>query len=274
SGKVFGIMFNQRTNSLFQKARELVHSGSIGEKKRLVWIITNWYRTQAYYDSGNWRATWAGEGGGVLINQAPHNLDIWQWIFGMPSRVRASCYVGKYHNIEVEDEANIYAEYKNGATATFLTSTGEHPGTNRLEITGDRGKIVIEDGKLRFWELNESERLFCFSGNEESKPALSYQEFPLKQNGSAHAKVIQNFTNAILNGAELLAPGYEGLNELMLSNSAYFSSWMDTWVDLPINSDYYLKELKKRIKISCVKENNFCDKLPSGQYFSRWNVNW
>ena len=173
SGKAFGIMFNQRTDPLFIKARELVKSGRLGELKRLVWIITNWYRPQSYYDSGSWRATWNGEGGGVLLNQAPHNLDLWQWIFGMPKRIRAFCYNGKYHNISVEDDATIYAEYENGATATFITTTGEYPGTNRLEISGDRGKIVIEHGALRFIELSEAERTFCYTVTGQNYPPMT-----------------------------------------------------------------------------------------------------
>ncbi|MBQ8611717.1 MAG: Gfo/Idh/MocA family oxidoreductase, partial [Oscillospiraceae bacterium] len=163
TGKVFGIMFNQRTNPLFAKARQMVQSGELGHPKRLVWIITNWYRNQGYYDSGAWRASWRGEGGGVLLNQAPHNLDLWQWIFGMPKRVCAFCTEGKYHNIEVEDDATIYAEYENGAVATFITTTGEYPGTNRLEISGDRGKLVLEEGVLKHWKLDGSEREFCFN---------------------------------------------------------------------------------------------------------------
>ena len=160
SGKVFGIMYNQRTSPLYQKLRDLVKSGEVGEIKRINWIITDWYRSQSYYDSGGWRATWAGEGGGVLINQCPHNLDLWQWICGMPVRIRAFCSYGKYHDIEVEDDVTAYMEYENGATGVFVTTTGDAPGTNRLEITGDRGKVVVEDGKLTFWRLRVSERQF------------------------------------------------------------------------------------------------------------------
>ena len=161
SGKVFSMMFNQRTNPLYQKVRELILSGELGEIKRTNWIITNWYRSQSYYDSGGWRATWAGEGGGVMINQSPHQLDLWQWTTGlMPSRVRAFSGFGKYHDIEVEDDVTAYVEYENGATGLFVTSTGEAPGTNRFEVAGDRGKIVVEDGKLTFWRLRQSEREF------------------------------------------------------------------------------------------------------------------
>ncbi|HEY0073926.1 MAG TPA: Gfo/Idh/MocA family oxidoreductase, partial [Abditibacteriaceae bacterium] len=139
SGLIFGIMFNQRTHSAHQKLRDLVHSGELGEIKRTHYVITDWFRSQAYYDSGGWRATWEGEGGGVLLNQSPHNLDLWQWICGMPQRVRAHCGFGKYHNIEVEDDVTAFVEYPSGATGVFITSTGEAPGTQSLEISGDRG---------------------------------------------------------------------------------------------------------------------------------------
>jgi predicted dehydrogenase len=275
SGKVFGIMFNQRTNPIFQQARDIIHSGRLGNTKRLVWIITNWYRSQVYYDSGDWRATWSGEGGGVLINQAPHNLDLWQWIFGMPVRLRASCYVGKYHNIEVEDEAAIYAEYENGATATFLTSTGEFPGTNRLEITGDLGKIVIEQGKLQFWELSESERSFCFNDKTgTATPPFTYHEFVPQQPETAHVGILQNFTDAILHGDELLAPGYEGINELHISNAAYLSTWTDSWVELPVDQDVFFKYLQKRIESSEKKKTISDAPIQSCDYHNRWQINW
>ena len=158
SGCVFGMMFNQRTNCLYRKMHELVNSGELGAIKRVNWIITDWYRTQIYYDSGAWRATWAGEGGGVLLNQCPHQLDLLQWICGLPSKVHAFCHIGKWHDIEVEDDVTAYLEYPNGATGVFITSTGDAPGTNRLEMSGDRGKIVIEDGVLKFWELEQPEQ--------------------------------------------------------------------------------------------------------------------
>lgn len=225
SGLTFGIMFNQRTNPLYQKAREIVKSGQLGSPKRFVWVITNWYRTQSYYGSGSWRATWDGEGGGVLLNQAPHNLDIWQWIFGVPDRIRAFCAYGKYHNIQTEDDATIYAEYENGAVATFITSTGECPGTNRLEISGDLGKIVLEEGRLRWWRLSEPEREFCFTREEGFyEPKMEYDELSPEKEETGHKGILQNFTNAVLFGEPLLAPGIEGLQELLISNAAYLSS--------------------------------------------------
>ncbi len=253
SGVKFGIMFNQRTNPMYAKAREIVHSGQLGELKRMVWIITNWYRTQAYYDSGNWRATWNGEGGGVLLNQAPHNLDLWQWIFGMPKRVRAFCEFGKYHKIDVEDDVTIYGEYENGATATFISTTGDACGTNRLEITGDKGKIVIEHGKLKWWKLAVPEREFCFTSKEGfAAPESTYEEFTATE-PEGHPEVLEAFAQSILNGTELIARGEEGINSLSISNAAYLSTWTNDWAEIPTDEalfEKYLNELCRNEKYS------------------------
>lgn len=275
SGQLFGIMFNQRTNPLFQKARELVKNGRLGVPKRFLWIITNWYRTQSYYNSGSWRATWAGEGGGVLLNQAPHNLDLWQWIFGMPARVRAFCGYGRYHDVEVEDDATIYAEYDGGAVAAFVTTTGENPGTNRLEISGDRGKLVIEEGVLRFWELSASERDYCFDleGRLE-EPSVTLQEYRPDRPETAHIGILQNFTNAILHGEELLAPGYDGINSLTLSNAAYLSDWTGETVSLPFDGDRFERLLQERVAGSKKMPGASADHVPAGVYNARWSVRW
>lgn len=273
SGKVFAVMFNQRTNPVFKKAREIVHSGELGKPKRLVWIITNWYRTQCYYNSGGWRATWSGEGGGVLLNQAPHNLDLWQWIFGMPKRIRAFCSVGKWHNIEVEDDATIYAEYENGAVATFITSTGEYPGTNRLEISGDLGKLVIEDGHLKWWKLAEPEREFCFSSDKGFfKPDTEFADFVPNEPETAHQGVLKAFADAILHGGDLIAKGEEGKNELTISNAAYLSAWTNDWVELPLDHSLFAKELDKKIKSS--KPHDSKSEEMSEKYNERWSVRW
>jgi predicted dehydrogenase len=161
SDRVFGIMFNQRTRPAHQKMKQIVASGELGEIKRTQYTITNWFRSQAYYDSGGWRATWSGEGGGVLANQSPHNLDLWQWICGMPARVRAFCAFGKYHDIEVEDDVTAFVEYPNGATGTFITSTGEAPGSFNFEIVGDRGRLVLTDNKLTFYRTTVPVSQFC-----------------------------------------------------------------------------------------------------------------
>ena len=274
SGKVFGIMFNQRTNKLFQSAREIVKSGQLGNLKNVVWIVTNWYRTQHYYDSGDWRATWGGEGGGVLLNQAPHQLDLWQWICGMPVEVTAFCDTAKYHNIEVEDAATIFVKYPNGANGIFITSTGEYPGSNRLEISGEKGKLILEERKLKWWKLKENERTFCFN-NFDSYPKIDmeYQEITVNEE-SGHQGILQNFANAILFGEELLASGYEGINALMLSNAAYLSQWNgNVKVKLPFDNEMFDNLLQAKIK-SSKHTQKISNNTEWGEYKSRWKVNW
>lgn len=254
SGCEFGIMYNQRTSAHYQKMREIVQSGELGELKRCVWIITDWYRTQAYYNSGGWRATWAGEGGGVLINQCPHNLDLWQWIFGMPNRIRAFCGFGKYHNIEVEDDVTAYAEYPNGATGVFITTTGEYPGTNRLEITGSKGKLVNERGRLTYYKLDGDERKYTFETDQAfGRIRMERNELDIKDTGEQHKGIFKNFTNHLINGEELLAPGYDGINGLSLSNAMLLSTWKNDWVDLPNDGEEYYKYLMAKVAESTGK---------------------
>ncbi len=275
AGKVFAIMFNQRTNGLYAKAREIVKSGALGELKRSVWIITNWYRTQQYYNSGDWRASWAGEGGGVLLNQAPHNLDLWQWICGMPKTVTAYCEEGKYHNIEVEDEATLLVRYENGATGTFITSTGEYPGTNRLEISGDRGKIVIENGVLKWWELSMSEREYCFNSDKEGYSLnVEYSEEKSDTPETAHIGILQNFTNAVLYGEELLSDGKEGICELSISNAAYLSSWKgNVPISLPLDTEEFDRIFKEKEANSTYRKK-ISPHHEDGTYLPRWHVQW
>lgn len=256
SDKIFGIMFNQRTNCLYRKAHELVHSGKYGEMKRVTWIITDWYRTQAYYNSGGWRATWSGEGGGVLLNQCPHQLDLWQWICGMPEKITAVCHEGKWHNIEVEDDVMIYAEYANGATGTFITTTGDYPGTNRLEITLDRAKLICENGVLTVYELDQATSDYTANA-EDGFGSIQYKTYEAELDGNnvQHPEVMNKFAGAILRGEPLTASGQEGINGLMISNAAFLSSWLGKTVSLPIDEDLFYNMLQEKIKNSTfVKE--------------------
>ncbi|RBP10774.1 Gfo/Idh/MocA family protein [Pseudocitrobacter faecalis] len=251
---VFGMMFNQRPNPLYQKVKDLIDSGELGEIRRSNWIITNWYRSQSYYNSGGWRATWKGEGGGVLLNQDPHQLDLWQWLVGMPVRVRAFCQFGKHRQIEVENEVTAYAEYANGATGVFITTTAEAPGTNRLEIAGDRGKVVVEEGKLRFWRLCESETEFNARWqNGFGEPECWEVTIPVAPECSDHHVITTNFAAAVLHGTQLLAPGQEGIHGLTLSNAMHLSTWTDNWVDLPLDEALFKQLLDERIATSVDK---------------------
>ena len=247
SGVVFGIMYNQRTHPVYRKMHEMVHSGELGAIKRISWLVTNWYRSQAYYDTGGWRATWKGEGGGVLINQCPHNLDLWQWICGMPKRVTAFAHEGKWHNIEVEDDVTAYVEYENGATGIFVTSTADCPGNNRFEIMGDMGKLVCEDEQLTYYKLEKGERDFNRE-NMEMFGVPAYEKIALDCPGefTMHVGVLAAFVEKINNKGELYAKGEEGINGLTISNAMHLSSWLGTTVELPLDEDLFLAELKKR----------------------------
>lgn len=248
---VFGLMFNQRTSPAYCKMREIVQGGDYGAIKRVNWIITDWYRTQAYYDSGDWRATWDGEGGGVLLNQCPHNLDLLQWICGMPESVRAFCHEGKWHNIEVEDDVTAYLEYPNGATGVFITSTGDAPGTNRFEIDLEKAKLVSENGQLMMFKMEENERDFCFSSKEGfAKPKGEWVNVETPGENTQHNGILTAFASAILNGTDLIAKGQEGINGLTLSNAMHLSSWLDRKINLPFDEELFLEELNMHRKLS------------------------
>ncbi len=253
SDKVLGIMFCQRNNPAFKKMRQMVLDGKVGEIKRTNWIITDWYRTQQYYDSGSWRATWAGEGGGVLYNQAPHQLDLFQWICGMmPNKIHAHCHFGKWHDIEVEDDVSCYCEYPNGATGVFITTTADAPGTNRFEITGTKGKLVFENNKLYYTELKVDEREHCYTTTAGFKKPDAYPtvEVELEGEHTNHYGICNNVIDAILDGAPLLAPAEEGIRGVELANAMLLSEWLKKEVTLPIDGKLFYEELKKRIAIS------------------------
>ena len=265
--RVFGMMFNQRTNCVYRKIKEMIDGGELGQLKRVNWIITDWYRTQFYYDSGAWRATWDGEGGGVLLNQCPHQLDLVQWLCGMPVRVRAFLHEGKWHDIEVEDDVTAYMEYANGATGVFITTTGDAPGTNRLEISGEMGKIVCENDEITFFKNEVSDREFSVTSQEGfAKPACEAIKVETDGRNMQHVDVLNAFAGAILRGEKLVADGREGINGLTLSNAMHLSSWLDKTVDIPFDEELYLSELNKRRATSRAKEDRSVTLNTEGSY--------
>ena len=251
----FGMMFNQRTNHIYRKVREIIASGELGKIKRTSWIITNWYRPQAYYDSGAWRATWSGEGGGVLLNQCPHNLDLFQWICGMPKLVDAKLHFGKWHDIEVEDDVTAYFEYENGATGTFITTTGDAPGTNRLEIVCDGGTIVTDGGSIQFTKLDTFESEFTkINKGTFNCPHSSRVEVETDGRNDQHIGVLNAFAAAILRDEPLVADGREGINGLTISNAMHLSAWTGKPVTLPFDEEQYRDLLFEHVKTSRRKE--------------------
>lgn len=262
---VFAGMFQLRTEPRYLKIQKLIKDGELGEVVRMSWLITDWFRTEAYYASGGWRATWRGEGGGVLLNQCLHNLDVIAWLLGMPSRVRGFCQLGRYHNIEVEDNVTAYLEYPNGATGIFVTSTGETPGTNRFEIAGTRGKVVLENNRLTFTrnatDMIEWSRAATVGF---SKPDVSNEEIPIENAPAPHATLMQNFVDAILDGTPLLVPGEEGLHSVELANVMLYSSLMGQTVEMPMDGAAFEKKLLQLIaeskfekKVIEIKDDDF-----------------
>ncbi len=254
SDNVFAIMFQNRIDPVQHKAKEMIDAGELGDLKRILWNRTHWYRPQSYYGCSSWRATWAGEGGAVLINQCSHDLDQLQWICGMPSRVRAFCRFGQYHDIETEDDCTAYMEYPSGTTCTFIASTGEAPGVNRVEIIGDKGKLLVENGQIEFWRNKISERQFNREATDPfSSPECSNVKVVVSGDAEGHVGIIKNWIDAIANGAPLIAPGEEGVKSLELSNAMLLSTWQDNWIDLPIDDDLFFDKLQEKADASSTK---------------------
>ncbi len=257
----FGIMFNQRNNPLYIKIKNIVDSGDIGRIRRTNWIITTWWRPQGYYDQSEWRATWGGEGGGVLVNQAPHQLDLLQWICGVPKSVYAKVAYGFRRNIAVEDEVTAVVDYGGGATGVFVTATHDLVGTDRFEILGDQGKIVVENSKVATvtrlvkpeqeisggMDMADVRKLFTGQFNTAELYNQEVIEFDSAW-GAQHSGVLQNFAANILDGTPLLAPGSDGINGVRLANAIHLSSWTGREVSLDFDEDDYLAELNKRIR--------------------------
>ena len=245
---VFGGMFQLRTEPRYLKLKKLIADGDLGDIVRINWIITDWFRTEAYYASGGWRATWKGEGGGVLLNQCLHQLDALQWLVGMPSKVRSFAQCGRFHDIEVEDNVTAYLEYPNGATGVFVSSTGEAPGSNRFEIAGTRGRVILENDQIKFTR-NES-CMLEHSKNSPigfSKPEVWEVDIPFGNAELSHAILMRNFVEAIRNKTPLIAPGVEGIHSVELANVLLYSSLVDQTINLPMDGAAFEAKLQQLI---------------------------
>lgn len=246
--QVFGAMFQLRVEPRYQKIRELVQGGELGDLVRVLWIMTDWFRSEAYFQSGGWRATWKGEGGGVLLNQCLHQLDAMQWITGMPSQVRSHVGIGKWHDIEVEDDVTCYMEFANGASGAFITSSGETPGSNRFEIAGTKGRLILENDTLTLTRNEVPSDEWCKTSKIGfQKPETTVEEIPIPGADAAHATLMTNFVNAILDGEALIAPGVEGLGSVELANVMVYSGLLNESVDLPMDGAAWEVKLNELI---------------------------
>jgi predicted dehydrogenase len=253
--QIVSLMMNQRTHPCYVKIKQWIDEGALGELQRVSWTMTNWFRPEIYYASSPWRATWKGEGGGVLMNQCPHNIDVLQWLVGMPTKVRAQCSFGKYHDIEVEDEVNAYFEFPNGATGQFSASTGESPGSNRLEIVGDLATILTDGNEVKLIRNSESVSAFSRSTDEMfGAPETTEEIFKPLEAINQHAAILNNVVQAAAGKAELISPALEGLNSLELAGAMIYSTWINDVVNLPLDSTAYEKVIQEKIAQSKPRE--------------------
>lgn len=266
--KIFAAMFNMRTNATFKKVKDLIDSGELGQVRRIHWEVTNWFRTNYYYATGGWRGTWKGEGGGVLMNQCPHNLDLFQWMFGMPKSVRGFCQFGRYHQVEVEDNVTAYMAWENGTTATFVTSTGEAPGANRLEIAAENGRLTVTDGvKIHFQRNRQPMGKFCMEAEAAfAMPESWSMEIPAESSGGQHVEILQNFTNAILKDEKLLSPAEQGIHSVELANAILLSTWQDKTIELPMSSADYERLLIEKGETSTFQKTKVVAKASADDF--------
>ena len=266
--KVFAAMFNMRTNATFKKVKDLIDSGELGAIRRVHWEVTNWFRTNYYYATGGWRGTWKGEGGGVLMNQCPHNLDLFQWMFGMPQRVRGFCQFGRFHQVEVEDDVTAVLLYDSGLSATFVTSTGEAPGCNRLEITGEQGRLTVTDNtKIHFQRNRVPMSKFCMEAEAAfAMPESWHMDIPIEPAGGQHVEILQNFTDAIVKGEKLLSPAQEGIRSVELANAILLSTWQDKTIELPMSAADYERILIEKGEKSTFQKTKIVAKATSDDF--------
>ena len=246
--QVFAGMFQLRVEPRYQKIREIVQNGELGELMRVLWIMTDWFRSEIYFQSGGWRATWEGEGGGVLLNQCLHQLDAMQWITGMPNRVCSHVGIGKWHDIEVEDDVTCYMDFPNGATGAFITSSGETPGSNRFEIAGTKGRLILENEKLTLTRNAIPSDEWCKTSKIGfQQPDTTVENIPIPGSESPHAKLMTNFVNAIIDNEPLIAPGVEGIGSVELANVMVYSGIIGKAIELPMNGAEWETKLNELI---------------------------
>ncbi len=247
--QVFAEMLSFRIDPAVLHLRALLRSGALGRLRRISWLSTHWFRSDAYFKDSDWRGTWSGEGGGVLLNQCPHQLDLWQWLFGMPRQVHAFCGFGRFHAIEVEDQVTAYLHYADGLNGVFIASTGEAPGTNRLEVSGDLGKVVLDAQGLGFTRNAAPASAYIVENPGRNALPPTTEElltFPTLEN--PRRAVLTNFVATILQGEALIAPATEGMASVELANAMIYSAITEQTVTLPLDPALYATQLQRLVQ--------------------------
>lgn len=246
-GLAFSMIFNNRQLPIFRAVKEKLDSGILGTLHRAVWVCNDWYRSPAYHASAGWRSSWAGECGGMMVNQNPHFLDMWNWFFGLPDKVYASMEFGRYNDFLVDDAIDLQLHYDSGFHGTFVSATGEAPGINRLEIWGSKGRLTMEGNKITLAENELSVEEFGRINQEKfAKIPYSVTEETFDGQVNPYGIIMSNFANHLLHGEELLTTGRDGLRQIQLANAIYVSGWEERKVTLPVEEKCYLDGLTAR----------------------------
>lgn len=248
NGLSFGMIFQNRRLPAFRKAKEVLESGALGTLHRAVWICNNWYRSPAYHRSAGWRSSWQSECGGLMINQNPHYVDLWNWYFGLPDKVWADMEFGRYNDFLVDDAVDIQFSYRSGFHGTMISATGEAPGVNRLEIWGSKGKLTVDETIRMFFDENEMSTEEFGLVNTEKFAGIPHaqRELELEPMGNLYQDILRNFGQHLLDGTALFAAGWDGLRQVQLANAVYISGWEEKRVNVPVEDGRYLSGLKQR----------------------------
>jgi len=255
-GARLGMFLQQRTIPLFRQLRQIIASGELGQLRRSNWIINTYWRPDSYYASAAWRGTWKGEGGGILVNQLPHYLDLWLYLCGMPERVYAVNRQGAFRHISVENDVTVLAEYPGGATGVFVACTHDPMGTDRLELDFEGGKIVVEDSAravVHRFRLTEPEWNETVTADEMERLVRSADHHDTREldeglaYGVSHARILENFARHIRLDEPLIATGEDGLRQVELANAIALSGWLGRTVSVPCDRARFDAELQKRM---------------------------
>lgn len=243
--RIYALIFHQRAYAKYRYIKQMLSCGQLGELKRALVVNSRYFRTAHYHNSGSWRSSWKGEGGGALINQGAHILDMWHWLLGMPQKLYAQIPFGKYNDFDVDDEAAISMQYKDGMTGMFILTTGEAVPQERFEIVGTKGRILLEEDTLHIYRYSKDSQEYIATEKVNSGDNMNIVEevISFEKGKEPYVEVLENFAEAVLteNASMLIAPGEDGVYQLMLTNGAYYSAWKDMPVELPLDTREYEK---------------------------------
>jgi len=243
---MFVVVHQKRFEPAYLFAKQMLDSGELGSLYRCSMIESAW-RSESYYRSSPWRGTWRGEGGGVLLNQAPHILDRYAWLCGMPETINARCDT-TLHNIEVEDTASAILYHANGAHGYIHISTIEAPAISRMVLCCDRGRITVENGKVQVTKLRDSIRERT-ANDTQSMGALESETrtINLPTDGDVLGVFYDDFVAAAHGTGQLTCPGDEGRNAVELANAMLLRSAKGAAVSLPLDRQQYAEFMEKML---------------------------